>query len=58
MAAAAGVMTWRADDPRLFRSGARVTYLLGWPDLSEREGVRAEGPALSERGDVRAEGRQ
>jgi hypothetical protein len=56
MAAGAGVMTWRADDPHLFRSGARVTYLLGWPDLNEREGVRAEGPALSERDDAPVEG--
>ena len=40
MAAAAGPMTWRADDPRLYRSGARVTYLLGWPALSGR---RVEG---------------
>jgi hypothetical protein len=31
MAAAAGSMTWRVDNPRLYRSGARVTYLLGWP---------------------------
>jgi hypothetical protein len=31
MAAAAGPMTWRADDPRLYRTGARITYLLGWP---------------------------
>jgi hypothetical protein len=31
MAAAAGPMTWRADDPRLYRTGARVTYLIGWP---------------------------
>ena len=31
MAAAAGPMTWRVDDPRLYRTGARVTYLIGWP---------------------------
>jgi hypothetical protein len=31
MAAAAGPMTWRADDPRLYRTGARLTYLIGWP---------------------------
>jgi hypothetical protein len=31
MAAAAGSMTWRADDPVVFRTGARVTYLIGWP---------------------------
>jgi hypothetical protein len=36
MAAAAGAMTWRAGDPRLYRSGARVTYLLGWPAGNER----------------------
>lgn len=39
MAAAVGPMAWRADDPRLYRSGARVTYLLGWPVLSERDGM-------------------
>lgn len=32
MGEAAGAMTWRAGDPRLYRSGARVTYLLGWPE--------------------------
>jgi hypothetical protein len=32
MAAGAGAMTWRVGDPRLYRSGARVTYLLGWPE--------------------------
>ncbi len=31
MAAAAGSMTWRADEPRRYRTGARLTYLLGWP---------------------------
>jgi hypothetical protein len=31
MAAAAGSMTWRADEPRLERRLARVTYLFGWP---------------------------
>ena len=31
MATGAGPMTWRADDPRLYRTGARVTYLIGWP---------------------------
>ncbi len=36
MAAAAGAMTWRADEPRLYRTGARLTYLIGWPDVSER----------------------
>jgi hypothetical protein len=36
MAAGAGPMTWRADDPRVFRTGARVTYLLGWPAPNER----------------------
>ena len=43
MAATAGAMTWRADDPRVFRSGARMTYLLGWPALSEHDGRRVEG---------------
>lgn len=28
--AASGGMKWRADDPRLYRTGARITYLLGW----------------------------
>ena len=31
MAAAAGPMTWQVDDPRLYRTGARITYLLGRP---------------------------
>lgn len=31
MAAAAGSMTWRADEPRLEGRRARMTYLLGWP---------------------------
>jgi hypothetical protein len=31
MAAAAGSMTWRADDPRFGGRRARLTYLLGWP---------------------------
>jgi len=31
MAGGAGSMIWRADDPRIFRTGARVTYLIGWP---------------------------
>jgi hypothetical protein len=36
MAAAAGPMQWRADEPRLYRTGARLTYLIGWRALSER----------------------
>jgi hypothetical protein len=30
-AAATASMTWRADDPPLGRTGARLTYLVGWP---------------------------
>lgn len=30
-AAAAASMTWRVDDPPLGRTGARLTYLVGWP---------------------------
>jgi hypothetical protein len=29
--AASATMAWRADDPRLYRTGARITYLIGWP---------------------------
>jgi hypothetical protein len=31
MGAAAGSMTWRAGEVPLYRNGARLTYLLGWP---------------------------
>jgi hypothetical protein len=44
MAEAAGPMTWRADDPRFYGRRARITYLLGWPALSERDSIRVEGP--------------
>jgi hypothetical protein len=42
MASAVGSMTWRADDPCVYRTGARLTYLLGRPALSERDDTRVE----------------
>lgn len=35
MAARAGPMIWRADEPVMFITGARVTYLIGWPARNE-----------------------
>lgn len=34
MGTAAGAMAWRADDFRFHKTGARVTYLLGWPTVT------------------------
>lgn len=43
-AAAGGSMTWRADDPPLSGRQTRMTYLLGWPALSDGDDARVEGP--------------